>query len=100
MSRKYRIDIVDVFAETKLAGNQLAVVHDAAGLSDVQMQAIALETNFSFPWVSTQAVPTVGCPANGNSQAGVKIRTRALPGSRESTNVVSEKLVSSAMACI
>ena len=41
------IVIVDVFAETRLAGNQLAVVLDAAGLSSKQMQAIALEMNFS-----------------------------------------------------
>lgn len=39
--------IVDVFAETALAGNQLAVVLDAADLSTATMQAIARETNFS-----------------------------------------------------
>ncbi len=42
-----RFTIVDVFAETRLAGNQLAVVRDAAGLSDERMQAIALEMNVS-----------------------------------------------------
>ncbi len=47
MDRTYPIVIVDVFAETRLAGNQLAVVHDASTLSDDEMQAIALETNFS-----------------------------------------------------
>ena len=47
MSRKYLTTIVDVFAETKLAGNQLAVVRGAADLSSEEMQAIALETNFS-----------------------------------------------------
>ena len=47
MSRKYVTTIVDVFAETKLAGNQLAVVQGAADLSSEEMQAIALETNFS-----------------------------------------------------
>jgi trans-2,3-dihydro-3-hydroxyanthranilate isomerase len=39
--------IVDVFAEEKWAGNQLAVVCDAAGLKDEVMQRIARETNFS-----------------------------------------------------
>lgn len=39
--------IVDVFAERPFAGNQLAVVHDAATLTTQQMQTIALETNFS-----------------------------------------------------
>lgn len=42
-----KLTIVDVFAERAFAGNQLAVVHDAASLSSAQMQAIALETNFS-----------------------------------------------------
>lgn len=39
--------IVDVFAETKYAGNQLAVILDAAGLSSETMQAIAKEMNYS-----------------------------------------------------
>jgi trans-2,3-dihydro-3-hydroxyanthranilate isomerase len=39
--------IVDVFAEEKWAGNQLAVVHDAADLEGEAMQRIARETNFS-----------------------------------------------------
>jgi trans-2,3-dihydro-3-hydroxyanthranilate isomerase len=42
-----KITIVDVFAEQPFAGNQLAVVHDAAALTTQQMQTIALETNFS-----------------------------------------------------
>src|SRR4030042_2345154 len=39
--------IVDVFAEEKYAGNQLAVVRNAQGLSSEQMQKIAREMNFS-----------------------------------------------------
>ena len=39
--------IVDVFAEEKYAGNQLAVVRDAAGLSDGEMQNITKEMNYS-----------------------------------------------------
>lgn len=39
--------IVDVFAETKYAGNQLAVFTNAEGLSSGQMQQIAKEVNFS-----------------------------------------------------
>jgi trans-2,3-dihydro-3-hydroxyanthranilate isomerase len=39
--------IVDVFAEERYAGNQLAVVRDADGLSDGQMQRIAKEMNYS-----------------------------------------------------
>ncbi len=39
--------IVDVFAERQLAGNQLAVVMDAAEVDTETMQRIARETNFS-----------------------------------------------------
>ena len=39
--------IVDVFTEKKYAGNQLAVVRDAAGLSDGEMQNITKEMNYS-----------------------------------------------------
>jgi trans-2,3-dihydro-3-hydroxyanthranilate isomerase len=39
--------LVDVFAEAKFAGNQLAVVLNAGTLSTAQMQQIAREINFS-----------------------------------------------------
>jgi len=39
--------IVDVFAEEKYQGNQLAVFRNAAGLSKADMQKIAKETNFA-----------------------------------------------------
>ncbi len=39
--------IVDVFAEEKYAGNQLAVVRGGADLSDMSLQKIALEMNYS-----------------------------------------------------
>jgi trans-2,3-dihydro-3-hydroxyanthranilate isomerase len=41
------ISIVDVFAEQKYAGNQLAVVRDTRGLSTSEMQMIAREMHFS-----------------------------------------------------
>ncbi|MET1060342.1 MAG: PhzF family phenazine biosynthesis protein [Nocardioides sp.] len=40
-------DIVDVFAESPYAGNQLAVVHGADHLSDGQRQAVAREFGYS-----------------------------------------------------
>ncbi|HEY0902305.1 MAG TPA: PhzF family phenazine biosynthesis protein [Marmoricola sp.] len=40
-------DVVDVFAEAPYAGNQLAVVHDAAQLPDEALLALAREFNFS-----------------------------------------------------
>ncbi len=42
-----RFITVDVFAETPLSGNPLAVVLDAEGLDDARMQAIAGEFNLS-----------------------------------------------------
>jgi trans-2,3-dihydro-3-hydroxyanthranilate isomerase len=44
---KRRFFIVDVFAEKKYTGNQLAVVQDADGLNSRKMQAIAKEMSFS-----------------------------------------------------
>src|SRR3979490_2258120 len=45
--RRYRLRWVDVFTERALAGNPLAVVLEAEGLSTTEMQAIARETNLS-----------------------------------------------------
>jgi len=44
---RYLFYIVDVFAQEKYQGNQLAVVRNAEGLSDERMQKIAREINFS-----------------------------------------------------
>ncbi len=54
--RTFQVAIVDVFAERALAGNQLAVVLDAATLGDDEMQAIARETNFSETTFVTASV--------------------------------------------
>ncbi len=43
MDRRYAV--LDVFTDTALAGNPLAVVRDAEGLDDAAMQAIAREFN-------------------------------------------------------
>ena len=47
-------------------------------------------------------LPMVGCPAIGSSSPGVKIRMRtSVPAvSGGSTNVVSEKFISFAIACM
>lgn len=42
-----KLTIVDVFAQARYQGNQLAVVEDAAGLDAATMQDIAREMNFS-----------------------------------------------------
>jgi trans-2,3-dihydro-3-hydroxyanthranilate isomerase len=44
---KYRYRVVDVFTETALEGNPLAVFPDAAGIDDATMQKIAKELNLS-----------------------------------------------------
>lgn len=44
---KYRYCTCDVFTEKRFGGNQLAVLPEALGLSDIQMQQIAREFNFS-----------------------------------------------------
>ena len=44
---KYRFYTCDVFADTRFGGNQLAVLPNANGLSDEQMQQITREFNYS-----------------------------------------------------
>jgi len=54
---RYRYYICDVFTEKRFGGNQLAVLPDATGLSDRQMQQIAREFNFAE---STFVFPSTG----------------------------------------
>jgi trans-2,3-dihydro-3-hydroxyanthranilate isomerase len=44
---RYRYFICDVFTDTRFGGNQLAVLPEAAGLTDRQMQQVAREFNFA-----------------------------------------------------
>lgn len=53
----HRLIIVDVFAEEKYAGNQLAVVLSAGDLDTPTMQRIARETNFSETTFVTEDAP-------------------------------------------
>src|SRR5882724_152659 len=59
---------VDVFTRTRFAGNPLAVIPDARGLTDSQMQSIAAEFNYSE---STFVLP----PADAANTARVRIFT-------------------------
>jgi trans-2,3-dihydro-3-hydroxyanthranilate isomerase len=45
--RTYEFVQLDVFTQTPLAGNPLAIFHDARGLNDGEMQALAREMNLS-----------------------------------------------------
>ena len=82
---KYRFMTCDVFSDTRFGGNPLAVLPDARGLTDVQMQQIAREFNFSestfvFPaeqghtrrvriFTPTTEVPFAGHPNIGTAFA-------------------------------
>ena len=65
----YDFVTVNVFTDTRFAGNPLAVIPDAAGLSDAQMQAIAVEFNLSE---TTFVLP----PDDPRHHARVRIFTR------------------------
>jgi len=58
---QYKYYICDVFTNKRFGGNQLAVLPDASGLTDKQMQQIAREFNFSE---STFVFP----PEKGNTR--------------------------------
>lgn len=64
MTAGYHYYICDVFTNTRFGGNQLAVVPEAAGLSNRQMQQIAREFNFFTP---TTEVPFAGHPNIGTA---------------------------------
>ena len=64
----YDFHTVNVFTDQRFAGNPLAVLPDAAGLTDAQMQAIAAEFNLSE---TTFVLP----PADPRHHARVRIFT-------------------------
>jgi trans-2,3-dihydro-3-hydroxyanthranilate isomerase len=65
----YDFVTVNVFTDTRFRGNPLAVVPDASGLTDAQMQAIAAEFNLSE---TTFVLP----PEDPRNHARVRIFTR------------------------
>ncbi len=69
MGTRYSYVTVDVFTDRAFAGNPLAVVTEASGLTAEQMQAIAAEFNYSE---STFVLP----PADPSHAARVRIFTR------------------------
>ncbi len=77
----YRYFICDVFSDTRFSGNQLAVLPEATGLSDAEMQKLAREFNFSetafvFPAEQGQTrkvrifTPTTEVPFAGHPNIG------------------------------
>ena len=89
--------MVDVFSDRALAGNQLAVVLDAEGMSDERMQAVAREFNFhetTFVTPSTVAgcdwrvrifTPSRELPMAGHPTIGTGVVLEALGRARERT---------------
>src|SRR5579863_8121444 len=66
--RRYAMSQWDVFASKPFAGNSLAVFHDARGLSDAEMQAVAREMNLSE---TTFVLPR---DRDTESERGVRVR--------------------------
>ena len=80
-SRQFPYVQLDVFSSTPLEGNMLAVFHDAQGLSDDEMQAIARETNLSE---TTFIVPR---DAVTEAREGVKVRIFTWPRNSSSPDI-------------
>ena len=70
---KYRFYTCDVFTDTRFGGNPLAVLPEAAGLSDRQMQQVAMEFGFSE---TTFVLPPV---AGNTRQVRIFTPTKELP---------------------
>lgn len=66
--------VVDVFAEERYAGNQLAVVEAAAGMTTAEMSAVAAEFGFSETTFVTSTTP-----ADGGYDVRIFTPTRELP---------------------
>jgi trans-2,3-dihydro-3-hydroxyanthranilate isomerase len=92
----YPLAILDVFAESALEGNQLAVVSDAGPLSTEAMQSIAREMNYSETTFVTDReprdggydvrifTPTLELPFAGHPTLGTAwwIRNELAPGAK------------------
>ena len=103
---RYQLDTCDVFTEQRFGGNPLAVLPEAAGLSDDQMQRIAREfgyseTAFVLPPADpahTRKVriftPAAELPFAGHPNIGtafVLAASDALPARVETTRVLFEE---------
>jgi PhzF family phenazine biosynthesis protein len=98
-----RFTTVDVFTAVPLKGNALAVVHDAASLSDETMQAFARwtslsETTFLLPPANTQAdyrvrifTPDVELPFAGHPTLGTCHAWLAAGGTPRSADVIVQE---------
>jgi trans-2,3-dihydro-3-hydroxyanthranilate isomerase len=88
--KRYAFRILNVFAESVWSGNALAVFEDGSGLSDGEMQALALqfnlsETTFLLPSATATArmrifTPSFEMPFAGHPTLGTAQVVRALLG--------------------
>ena len=99
---RHAYTLLDVFTDTPLAGNALAVVHDADGVSDTTMLAFARETRLSETtfvqstddadyrnriWTITEEVPFAGHPSLGTAVAVALARGETSVTYRQRTRV-------------
>jgi PhzF family phenazine biosynthesis protein len=73
--------IVDVFAEEKYAGNQLAIVRGGAGLPDEGLQKMALEMNYSETAFVLSEEETEGAMTSASSLLVMRYPSPATPPS-------------------
>lgn len=95
--RRYRYRLLNVFAETTFGGNPLAVFEDGRGLSDEEMQALALQFNLSettFILPSDQATarvrifsPSFEMPFAGHPTLGTAHVVRSLTGAGDAVSL-------------
>jgi PhzF family phenazine biosynthesis protein len=95
--RPYRFRLLNVFAESRLSGNALCVFEDGAGLSDEEMQDLALqfnlsETTFLLPSTTATArvrifTPSFEMPFAGHPTLGSAHVVRSLRGRGDSLSL-------------
>src|SRR5262249_19279901 len=93
----YAFRIVNVFAETRLGGNPLAVFEDGRGIDDATMQALALqfnlsETTFVLPSSAATALgriftPPFQMPFAGHPTLGTAHVVRSLRGAGDAVTL-------------
>ncbi len=76
MPERYSYITVDVFTDRAFAGNPLAVVTDASGLTPEQMQAIAAEFNYS---ASGPRSCSRSWPSGAEGRSGQRSSSRRAP---------------------
>ena len=108
-SRRFRYTLLDVFTDTALAGNALAVVHDADGLDDDTMLRLARETRLSETtfvqraldgfadyrnriWTVAGEVPFAGHPSLGTAVAVALARGESQARYQQQTGVGMQRV--------